>query len=268
MTLVNTQLVGFGGQEPSSKFLYDIIQELGLTSNLVVCMDAADLRSYDGTSQTWTDIANGNNFTRGASTSSEASDPTFNGTAGVADESTYFSFDGGDYFENSTDGVPDTEAYAYNNATFTMLYVMWVPNMGGNEVIFDNTGGNNYILAYFASNEAINFAHTYSNLLFNETITSTVTATTSQWNFISWSYNEPGTTIDFVINANTSNHTTAASTFTGPYTDIARIGTNLSTSLPNTTRLACCAIWSTNLTTTQLNQIYTRLKARRFTSMP
>ena len=77
-------------------------------------LDATLSSSYDGSSQTWSNIitspADGAsqsdyNFTRGATTGASTDDPTFVGTAN--DPAAYFSFDGGDYFLNSgTSSVP------------------------------------------------------------------------------------------------------------------------------------------------------------------
>lgn len=61
-------------------------------------VDATLSASYDGTSQTWANFISDTSydFYLGATSGSEASDPTFNGTAGAADA--YFSTDGGDFF--------------------------------------------------------------------------------------------------------------------------------------------------------------------------
>jgi len=86
----------FGGRGTS---LINTLKNLGLTTNLRVCLDAGDLNSYDGTSQTWKDLSGGGyDFFRGTSSSSDSSDPTFNGTAGRLSSGEYLSYDGGDYF--------------------------------------------------------------------------------------------------------------------------------------------------------------------------
>jgi hypothetical protein len=79
--------------------LYSTIVKLGLSSNLQLCLDAGDAESYDGTSQKWLDRSGGGyDFFRGTDGTSQASDPTFNGTAGNVSSSEYFSGDGADYF--------------------------------------------------------------------------------------------------------------------------------------------------------------------------
>jgi hypothetical protein len=82
-----------------SKSLWQVIQECGLTSNCKLCLDAGDSSSYDGSSQTWYDLSgNGFDWYCGATSGAEASDPTFNGSAGGKSPSEYWSFDGGDWF--------------------------------------------------------------------------------------------------------------------------------------------------------------------------
>lgn len=83
--------------------LYTSILKLGLTSGLQLCLDAGDAESYDGTSQKWLDRSGGGyDFFRGTDGTSQATDPTFNGTAGAVSSSEYFSDDGGDYLTYDT----------------------------------------------------------------------------------------------------------------------------------------------------------------------
>lgn len=101
-------------------------QRLGLTSGLVLCLDAGDAASYDGTSQTWTDTSgNGNHFYRGTGSGSDAADPAFTGTAGRQSSAEYFSSDGGDYF--SPVGSPTfADTWHKDNATFTLAAWVYV----------------------------------------------------------------------------------------------------------------------------------------------
>jgi hypothetical protein len=87
-----------GGFGKSFKGLLDSLE---LSDNLLLCLDAGFNGSFDGVTDTqiWKDISGNNrNWYRGATSSSEASDPTFNGTPGNLSENEYWSFDGGDYF--------------------------------------------------------------------------------------------------------------------------------------------------------------------------
>lgn len=86
----------FGGRGTS---LINELRNVGLTDGLKLCLDAGDINSYDGTSQTWKDLSgNGSDFYRGSGSGTDGADPTFNGKAGGLSANEYFSFDGGDYF--------------------------------------------------------------------------------------------------------------------------------------------------------------------------
>jgi hypothetical protein len=78
--------------------LKNVITELGLTTNLVLCLDVGDEKSYNGGTQ-WIDTSGGGyNFNRGTTNGSDGADPTFNGSIGNLGSSEYWSFDGADYF--------------------------------------------------------------------------------------------------------------------------------------------------------------------------
>lgn len=92
-----------GGSAGGKKTLLQIITDAGLTSNLQLVLDPADSASYSGSGQTWTDVStNAAGYFRGTSSSSEASDPTFNGTAGALDNTDFWSYDGGDFFTKTS----------------------------------------------------------------------------------------------------------------------------------------------------------------------
>jgi hypothetical protein len=266
--LVNTQLAGFGGLQSTSPYLYDIIQELGLTSNLVLCLDAADTRSYDGSSQTWTDIAAGNNFFRGDDGTSEAFDPAFNGTAGVADEGTYFSSNGNDSFtETTTHSFAET--WHKNNGLFTIAAVIYTP--GSQCEIFSNSGASfvRGIDFHITSSETLMVAHATSDAGHQQSL-STITATSSSYNFVAASFDEADLSLDFVVNSSSENVAINGSTATSDSNASYKLGArgDLSVVMPSGMRYPCVAAWSTDLSTAALGDIYTRLKARRFTSLP
>jgi hypothetical protein len=77
----------------------EVLSRLQLTSGLKLCLDAGDANSYGGSGQPWLDRSgNGYDFNRGTTSGAEASDPTFNGSAGALSSAEYWSFDGGDLF--------------------------------------------------------------------------------------------------------------------------------------------------------------------------
>lgn len=111
----------------SGSTLLEMITVNGLSANLCLCLDSGDANSYDGTSQTWFDLSGGNqNFFRGSSSGAQASDPTFNGSAGAKSAEEYFSVDGGDYFSQVSSSLNFAETWHKDNAAFTFGFVMYV----------------------------------------------------------------------------------------------------------------------------------------------
>jgi hypothetical protein len=122
--------------------LFDIITALGLTGNLAVCLDAGDSSSYSGSGQTFSDRSGaGNDFTRGATSSSESTDPTFNGTPGGLSANEYFSSDGGDYFTIASGGASFAADFHKDNALLTLIGLVWWPSSGPGFVLAGDCGG-------------------------------------------------------------------------------------------------------------------------------
>ena len=73
-----------------------------ITAGLQLHLDAGDAGSYPGSGQVWSDLtANDFDFHIGETSSSERSDPTFNGSAGAKSINEYFACDGRDWFKQS-----------------------------------------------------------------------------------------------------------------------------------------------------------------------
>ncbi len=110
--------------------LIHTIRRCGLTSGLKLCLDAGDAASYSS-GQSWLDRSgNGFDFFLGATGSSEASDPTFNGTAGQRTSSVYWSFDGGDYFRYDTTNETWMNNLHKDNAKFTLIAGVQIATLG------------------------------------------------------------------------------------------------------------------------------------------
>lgn len=98
----------------SSHHLLDAINELGISTGLKTCLDIGDSNCVSsGSSQTVTDLSgNANNWYRGATGSSESTDPTFSGTAGDYASNTFY------YVDSSADKF-----------TFTGTTPTWINNL-------------------------------------------------------------------------------------------------------------------------------------------
>lgn len=79
-----------------------VAQKQGLATNLKLVLDAGDAASYTS-GASWLDLSgNGHDFFRGTTSGADATDPTFNGTAGRRSGGEYFQSDGGDLFQYDT----------------------------------------------------------------------------------------------------------------------------------------------------------------------
>mgnify|MGYP003288471999 CR=1 FL=1 len=91
-------------------------------------LDAGLSASYGGSGQTFAHIVTAPadesaqtayDFYRGATSGSEGSDPTFNGSAGANSANEYFSFDGGDYLTLAGSNTTFINSLHKENAAFT-----------------------------------------------------------------------------------------------------------------------------------------------------
>ena len=255
----------------NSRTLLGMIHNLGLSTSLNFVLDAADTRSYDGSSQTWTDPVSANNFFLGADVTATATDPTFNGTAGLATEATYFSFDGGDYFTETTTHTFADEWHK-NNGAFTIVALLYATNGASSRFIFGNTDGSGTdgIGIGFDSTEKVFVAHPPTNAS-TEIIGPAATALTADsWNFVALSFDEATTTARFHTNSVVDSVSMTASTATDANPNVLRIGATGAATFPlgSGERLAGIAGWSTAISEASVTNLYNLLKARRFTSLP
>lgn len=266
MALMVNNLTGFGGGS-ESPLLYDIIQEFGLGTNLAACWDVADLQCYSGTGDDWTDRVDPTNniWVRGNGTA--ANKPTFNGTAGLATESTYWSFDGTDFFQES--GLMTfANDWHHNNKKFSMVWGIYARGTAGTQVLFtpDNFGSTYTFYTGLNSSEE-------SLLVFAEdgvAHPSATSLTLNSWNISSMSFDESALSVDYNINGSASSDATNANTSTSSPADqyclmASQVGAN---EVASGTRLAFVAMWSTNIGATAMQNLYTILKARRLPSAP
>jgi len=137
------------GPDPyyEDKNVYEIATGLGLSSGLKLALDAGAASSY-ASGQSWLDLtANGYDFFRGSTGSTESTDPTFNGSSGGLSLSEYWSSDGGDYFTYDSSNETWMNKLHKNNAKYSILvglyhgdtlgipYALFVTqNAGGNSV--------------------------------------------------------------------------------------------------------------------------------------
>jgi hypothetical protein len=261
------------GAKSQPKNLYQILTEYSLTGGLVGAWDAGASASYSGSGQTWTNLTTSSVFTMslGSSTSADAADPTFNGTAGSLDSSTYFSC-ASDYFTNTS-----ASSFRFGK----VLHQSGVGHgglmlFGTSSTIGVNTG---LVGTYGGSGSNHGFAIDISagnafRILFSNGDGSTETTTigpsvaANTW-YLMYYYMKPDGSPNFYfyINGTSYNPTVSlASPSSSDSTYNLQVGARGNGNAPfvNDWKIACCAFWDTNtaLTESQVNNIRNRLKER------
>ena len=132
---------------------YDVINALGLTGGLKLVLDAGDVSSYSS-GQSWLDLSgNGYDFYLGDTSSSESSDPTFNGTPGNLSTSEYFAFDGGDYFIYDSANETWMQNIHKDNAKFTIC--IWFKFGTQDHALIGDAGNSNGFIFEISSKNDI-----------------------------------------------------------------------------------------------------------------
>ena len=220
-----------GGQSTFSsnpKFI-DTLTDNSLTTNLKLCLDAGDENSYTS-GQSWLDLSGGGyDFFLGATGSAEATDPTFNGSAGGLTSAEYFSI------------VSEPEYLTYdsaletwmnnlhkNSANFSMCFWLWPTSNhdAGNQQPFDTSGNGNKTgtFLYFADNDQLRlFIKNGSSTVFTVRADD-INMTFDEWHFIGLRIDEASNTGFMYIDGDywqVSSSNTFACTYSSPSTGAA-----------------------------------------------
>ena len=152
----------------------EIIDSIGLNSNLVLCLDPGDGFSYStANSQYWIDRSpTATHFVLGETTSVEAVDATFNGTPGNDSSNEYWTLDTNKHFKVASGSNPTwVNNLGAMGQSFSMVTWLNIANMtAGAAVIFAtdvNGGDGNGVVSYVSSNSTsagrISFAVTHGS---------------------------------------------------------------------------------------------------------
>lgn len=135
----------FAVAQPAVKWptLNQVISQLGISTNLKLCLDAGDLASVASGSQTkWLDVAgSGYDFFRGTDGTSQTSDPTFNGTLGAQSANEYWGLDGGDFFRYDTTNETWMQNLHKTAAKWAFAGWFWIPSTASASALFGTDGG-------------------------------------------------------------------------------------------------------------------------------
>lgn len=241
----------------SSSKLIDLIGSLGLTSGLQLCLDPGDGNSYTS-GQTWADVSgNGYDFLRGSTSSSQASDPTFNGTPNGQSASEYWSFDGGDYFTLGQANPAWVNNLHKDNAVFTALgwgrrsWSFGTDGADGTGVFFTTVSGTLSYYVYNGTHQAL-----YS--------TSTLSASAGVWNFVGMSLDEASGNLTFALNGGYD--AKSGQTYDAPSSGSAAYTMNLGAAgngaSPTTQDMGPLAVWNRVLSQSEMTSLFEATRSR------
>jgi hypothetical protein len=260
------------GGKGRSPYLLNILQDLGLMGTTDVVVDAGDSSSYPGTGQTLFDLSgNGNDYYLGLTSSATATDPTFNGTAGVADEGTYFSFDGGDLF-TMTAAKTFYHPWSKAGGKFTIGAIWYSPGWSfGN---FQSLMGCAY------AGQGINFGTSaitgniyceyYPDGAFPNSVSSSIQPAAG-WHFSAISFDDPALLADFQVDGSAVQRSINDVTSTVNPSEELSIGAwaeRTDRTMMSGGRIAAIFARSTSTSIADLATLYSEIKSRRSPSIP
>ena len=209
-----------------------------VTNGLVLCLDAADRKSYSGSGTAWTDLS-GNNRT-GVLTNG----PTFNSSNG-----------GSVVFDGSNDCVViDSNASILSTTAYTKIAWFYATSFATSNNIVSSGGTGQHALWLAGSNKL----YSGHNGAWTTTVASNTTLSLNTWYFGAVTFN---TTSGWVLYLNGIQGNTNASTTTftgnGEISVGAYAGGNFFTG-----RIACALVYNRVLTASEILQNFNTTKAR------
>lgn len=260
--------IPIGLQRPGDG-LIQVLKTMGLSSNIKLCLDAGDPRSVvTGSQVNWLDLSGGGyDFNRGATSASEATDPTYNGTVGKRSSGEYYSFDGGDYFTYDTTNETWMQNIHKDNAAVTVLCWYYTPTISVvQELAGDNDGISTGFNFNVRSNNTLRFGILNAGAVVRQ-LTSTGTISANTWTFLASSLNEASVNSG-IMQVNGTQDTGLACDYVSPPSgnasltmQIGALGSIYDPPEPGS-RMGMFAILDTNLSATQLNAVYNATRGR------
>lgn len=268
MFMVN-QLTGFGVAGTATPFMYEAIHENGFGGNAAVILDAADSACYSGSGQSFLDRStNASTFNLGATSGAEASDPTFNGTAGVRSSAQYFSTDGADWFTVAAN-TTFLNGLHKSGSKFTSVAWVWNGASADTDSLLGCNGGtsaqhghsvffvtNKYRILFTKGDSVTNY--------FADTATS---ALTGQWAFVAYSFDQTSASNNVLFNQNGTQETLSINVAAPSATDASSAFQILAVgggTIPagNASRLAAFAMLNRNLSHAEISVLFNATRGR------
>ena len=254
--------------------LFTVIQNVGLTANLEVALDAGDATSYTS-GQSWKDLSgNGIDFFRGTDGTAEASDPTFNGSPGKLTLNEYWSFDGGDQFRYDSANETWMQNMHKNSALFTLLTFVYLGSTSNQGIMGTGTGSADVGIEYRTKAAEEQELRIFAGGSTSITKRTDAAVSTGAFHMLALSIDEAtGAGGGFFYKDGAYDQVGAADTFDATYTapsaasatytlELGSRG-NTSQNLTSGSRMACFAAWEgTALTKANLDDIWSRMRDR------
>lgn len=235
--------------------MLDVVKHLGLPSPKL-CLDAGDINSVASGSQTkWLDVSgNGYDFFRGTDATSQATDPTFNGTPGGQGSSEFYGFDGGDFFTYDSANETWMNNLHKDGATWAFAFWLYVAALPGSAAVLfgndDSTATNVGVSVFVRAAGTLRVAVANANGLASGALvlTSSASVNTNAWNFLACQINESAGTGFLQVNgAQEDQATTYSSPSSSSATRTLEIGRDGTGSpggtLPSAYRISSCSMW-------------------------
>lgn len=271
--------------------MYDILNRYDYTSNLKLCLDAADHNSWNGSGGKWLDRSGGGyDFFLGTTTGSDSTDPTFGGSEmGSREGNSYFTFDGGDYFQYDTTNESWMNDLHKNGKKYTIATWIYLPNLT-NRARVASTGGssnpdgfnmdiiNSTGELYFETSNSSGNGGTGIHVQFFGPSSTTRLYLTTGWNFVGVSLDLSDAFYNYwygVVNSSSDSDLGTTKEFTTAnangtmklgmgswHTDTGMGGGSVSTYyMPSNTRIGSFCVWTGGfLTIAQLQNIFTNTR--------
>lgn len=190
-----------------------ITARAGKISDVIACADIGNIGSMASSSA---QIINHDlpgsltalSFFRGATSGVDASDPTFNGTAGALTENEYLSFDGGDWLADTTGTW--LSATHKDGGEVTMLAWMYFNTTTGSQMICSNTTGGNPGFEWSLGSTNLLSFNTFDDTTNEITITSEATVSEDAWHVLGITFDEGTGNHYFFIDATQDDETATA----------------------------------------------------------
>lgn len=255
--------------------LLEAARKCGLVdSNLKICLDPADNRSYSGSGQAFNDrTSNAHNFHVGATSGSEASDPTFTGTANTL--AAYFNHDGGDYFTLGAANPSWVLDMSEDQAAFTIAMWWYLGDATTPQRLCGTTStastGTGFRWGVTSATAMAFVVHNNSTVI-NPTLTFSNAMPSDAWAFYCISVNESTGASGMFVGCGQPaqiEYVTATSTYTGPAADgtpttaTLQIGaSNAQSIVPADTRFGGGLFWTGAKTQAQMTKFFQATRRR------